>query len=59
MQISPCTQKRFHHIMHIIILTVIKVRGAHRSKVAIEYSWPDALANTTAVEALYYKLTLL
>ena len=56
MQISPCTQKRFHHI---IILTVIKVRGAHRSKVAIEYSWPDALANTTAVEALYYKLTLL
>ena len=58
MQISAHKRRSISHLVHIIMLTVIKVRGAHRSKVAIEYSWPDALANA-AVKAFCNKLTFI
>ena len=56
MQISAHKRSPISH--HIIMLTVIKGRGAHRGKVTIEYSWPDALANA-AVEALRNNLTFI
>ena len=59
MQISAHKRRSIAHLVCIIMLTVIKVRGAHRSKVAIEYSWTDASANAAVVEALCNNLTFI